>query len=77
MGNVPIGTHTWQFNFKFNLDEDTYAQESIDLLTHSGINFKQHQEKGIDVTDFGDLLISSGLILVDEVTWISFHRYTQ
>lgn len=53
--------------------DDTYAQESIDLLTNSGIDFKKHQEHGIDVVEFGELLISSGLILMDNVTWISFH----
>lgn len=37
---------TWQFNFKFNLSEDMYAQDSIDLLTNSGIQFKKHEEEG-------------------------------
>jgi len=39
---------TWQFNFKFNLNEDMFAQDSIDLLTSSGIQFKRHEEEGID-----------------------------
>jgi CCR4-NOT transcription complex subunit 7/8 len=64
---------TWQFNFKFNLNEDMYAQDSIDLLTRSGINFKKHEEKGIDVCHFGELLMSSGIVLDDQVKWISFH----
>lgn len=65
--------HTWQFNFKFNLHEDTYAQESIDLLINSGIDFEMHQKHGIDVSEFGELLIGSGLVLTKHVTWISFH----
>lgn len=50
-----------------------YAPESIELLTKSGINFKKHEEYGIDVEQFGELLISSGLVLLDDVKWISFH----
>jgi len=38
-GNVPPTVCTWQFNFKFNLNEDMYAQDSIDLLIRSGIDF--------------------------------------
>lgn len=64
---------TWQFNFKFNLEEDMYAQDSIDLLTRSGIDFSTHRERGIDVEHFADLLISSGLVLSDDIKWISFH----
>ena len=36
------GTCTWQFNFKFNLSEDMYAEESVDLLQNSGIQEKFH-----------------------------------
>lgn len=52
-----------------------YAQDSIDLLTKSGINFQKHEDYGIDVHHFGELLISSGFVLLDDVKWISFHRY--
>ena len=50
-----------------------YAQDSIDLLTRSGINFKAHAERGIDVGKFGELLTSSGLVLTSDVKWLSFH----
>jgi len=40
-GKTPPGYSTWQFNFKFNLSEDMYAQDSIDLLQNSGIQFKK------------------------------------
>ena len=53
-----------------------YAQESIELLDRSGIKFKQHEEHGIDVEDFAELLITSGIVLSDEINWLSFHRYT-
>ncbi|XP_046362730.1 CCR4-NOT transcription complex subunit 7-like [Haliotis cracherodii] len=72
-GNRPPNTCTWQFNFKFNLQEDMYAQESIDLLRKSGIQFEKHEQDGIDVGDFAELLMTSGVVLVDEIKWLSFH----
>lgn len=43
-GNVPSGgCCSWQFNFKFNLKSELYSQESIDLLTRSGIQFARHE----------------------------------
>ncbi|KAI9304139.1 ribonuclease H-like domain-containing protein [Cunninghamella echinulata] len=72
-GNLPGNICTWQFNFKFSLEDDMYAQDSIELLTKSGIDFKKHEEYGIDVEHFGELLISSGFVLLDGVKWISFH----
>jgi CCR4-NOT transcription complex subunit 7/8 len=49
-----------------------YAQESIDLLSKSGIMFQKNLENGIDPMHFAELLTSSGVILVDKVIWISF-----
>jgi len=72
-GELAPGVCTYQFNFKFSLSDDIYAQDSIDLLTRSGIDFKRHDEQGIDVVYFAELLISSGLVLCDEVRWVSFH----
>ncbi|KAI8343112.1 ribonuclease H-like domain-containing protein [Chlamydoabsidia padenii] len=72
-GNLPGNICTWQFNFRFNTKDDMYAQDSIELLTRSGIDFKKHEEYGIDVEHFGELLISSGFVLMDNVKWISFH----
>ena len=72
-GNLAPDCPCWQFNFKFSLQEDMYAQDSIDLLTQSGIDFEQFERDGIDVLHFGELLIGSGLVLNDNVTWISFH----
>ena len=51
-----------------------YAQDSIDLLTNSGILFNKHEEEGINVCDFAELLMMSGIILSDKVKWITFHR---
>ena len=73
-GDLAPGVCTWQFNFRFSINDDMYAPESIELLTKSGINFKRHEDFGISVEHFGELLISSGLVLLDEVQWVSFHR---
>ena len=40
----------WQFNFKFNLTEDLYSQDSIDLLANSGLQLQKHKEEGITNT---------------------------
>ena len=72
-GNVAAGCPCWQFNFSFALEEDMYAQDSIELLQRSGIDFQAHDTRGIDVHNFGELLISSGLVLMKGITWITFH----
>jgi len=72
-GNLPNGVCTWQFNFKFILSDDMFAQDSIDLLQKSGIDFQKHSQQGIDIEYFGELLISSGFVLLDDVKWIAFH----
>lgn len=72
-GEKPKNISTWQFNFKFNLQEDMFAQESIDLLTNSGIQFKKHEEDGIDPSYFAELLMTSGIVLNEKVNWLSFH----
>lgn len=53
--------------------EDMYAQDSIDLLTNSGIQFKKHEDEGIEPLDFAELLMTSGVVLMDNIKWLSFH----
>jgi CCR4-NOT transcription complex subunit 7/8 len=53
--------------------EDMYAQESIDLLTKAGLDFKRHELHGISREEFGEILMMSGLVLNPRVKWISFH----
>jgi CCR4-NOT transcription complex subunit 7/8 len=48
---------------------DMYAQDSIDLLKNSGIDFHKFERDGINVHDFGELLITSGLVLNDDIKW--------
>lgn len=59
--------------FRRERSEDMYAQDSIDLLQNSGIQFKKHEEDGIDPLDFAELLMSSGIVLVDNIKWLCFH----
>ena len=35
----------FQFNFKFNLSEDMYAEDSVELLQNSGIQFDRHERE--------------------------------
>jgi CCR4-NOT transcription complex subunit 7/8 len=76
-GNLPIidGQFClWQFNFReFRLKEDVYAQDSIELLKQSGIDFIMIEERGIDVHRFGELLMVSGVVLNKKVKWLTFH----
>ncbi|XP_059642447.1 probable CCR4-associated factor 1 homolog 7 [Cornus florida] len=78
-GNLPTcGTGgkccIWQFNFReFNVNEDVFANDSIELLRQSGINFQKNNEEGIDSLHFGELLMSSGIVLNDTVYWVTFH----
>lgn len=72
-GELAPNVCTYQFNFQFSLNDDIYAQDSIDLLTRSGIDFSRHEEGGIEPTHFAELLMCSGIVLCDEVRWITFH----
>lgn len=71
-GRLVPGTCTWQFNFAFSLEHDMYAENSIDLLKSSGIDFALHQQRGIDPHHFAELLMTSGIVLNEDITWISF-----
>ena len=58
------------------VSSDTYAQDSIDMLSNSaGIDFSRSLDNGIDQNEFGELLITSGLVLLEDVTWITFTGY--
>ncbi|GME81177.1 unnamed protein product [Ambrosiozyma monospora] len=73
-GKRPEGVpSTWQFNFKFDLENEMFSRESIESLATTGINFQRLKESGIDQFEFAQVLIDSGLCLLPEVTWISFH----
>ncbi|KAG6853569.1 hypothetical protein C0991_003165 [Blastosporella zonata] len=62
-GNLPEECSTWQFNFKFNVNDDMYAPEAIEHLQKSGFDFQRHEEIGIMPNDFAELMITSGMCL--------------
>lgn len=64
--------NTWQFNFRFDLGFDLYAADSVQFLQNYGIDFNRHYRDGIDPILFGELLMSSGVVLSDDVRWIAF-----
>ena len=64
--------YTWQFNFKFDLEEDKYSEESINLLKTSGIDFENLKKNGIEMKDFAKELMNSSLVLNPDVKWISY-----
>ena len=73
-GDVPTPS-TWQFNFAFDVESDMCADESLALLFEASIDFRRHKEKGIDVRDFGALVMTSGIVTSRNVFWISFHSF--
>ena len=70
MNKIPLLLQN--INSHFPKREDMYAQDSIELLKRSGIDFAKNQEHGIDVNEFGELLMTSGVVLDDNVKWIRF-----
>jgi CCR4-NOT transcription complex subunit 7/8 len=72
-GETPKPISTWQFNLKFDLEQDNHAKDSINLLKEAGIDFDQLNARGIQETRLADLLLSSGLILNEDTHWITFH----
>ena len=62
-----------QFNFNFNLSQNMFAQDSIDLLLRSGVDFQNHKKKGVMLEKFVEMLKFSRLIFNENIYWISFH----
>ena len=72
-GEQPPNTATWQFNLKFDIDKDEHSQESINLLYNSGINFHKIKNEGISHSLFAEYLMVSGMVLNENIIWISFN----
>ena len=72
-GNYPSDVATWQFNLRFDINNDQYSPESISLLMNSGIDFETMSHRGIPFEKFGEYFIVSGLLLNEEIHWVSFH----
>ena len=72
-GEHPQNIITWQFNFHFDISVDKFSNESISLLINSGINFNLLKTKGIPHNLFAEYFITSGLLLDQNIHWISYH----
>ena len=64
---------TLQFNLKWNLQSEPHSTESIQLLRDGGFNFAKLRSDGVDSNELAEALIGAGLLLNDQLTWITFH----
>jgi len=54
-GETPTPHSTLQFNFRFNVERDMFAPDSVKLLIGSGIDFGHLQKEGIDHAVFAEV----------------------
>jgi len=72
-GETPRPYSTLQFNFRFSLERDMFAPDSVELLAGSGMDFGRLRTEGIEHAVFAEVATMSGLVLNDDVRWVCFH----
>jgi CCR4-NOT transcription complex subunit 7/8 len=52
---------------------DEHAPGAITFLEEAGLHFETMKNEGIDPRVFAEYIIASGLVLNEDIKWISFH----
>merc|ERR1712224_146295 len=71
-GKRPDGISAWAFNFSLDVDKDLVHPQAVDRLRQAnGIDLERHRSQGCSVSSFAEILMSSGIVLSDEVRWVT------